>query len=66
MFDAVVAVAKALVAPGRERDYAAHGEVHATVPAAQASPETVEDLVAKLHDVGIGGVPDSEDDGPDA
>ena len=64
MFEAVVAVAKALVALGRERDYVTYGEVHATLAAAQVSPEMVEDLVTMLHDVGIGVVPDGEDDGP--
>ncbi len=65
MFEAVVAAAKALVALGRERDYVTYGEVHATPSAAQVSPEMVEDVVAMLHDVGIGGVPDGEDAAPE-
>ena len=64
MFEAVVAAAKALVALGRERGHVTHAEAHAALSAAQASSEVVEDVVAMLDDVGIGVVPDGEDDGP--
>ncbi len=63
MLDDLSLAVKRLIALGRERGYVTYDEVDALSAAHGACLELIEDLMAKLNEIGVRVVPDAEGDG---